>query len=100
MPAEPRAPLVAQLMGALALVVGGLVFAAALVSSVGLALSGESYYGTDRLAALIYGSLGAIVLLVGWRAHRRSDPAGRAAAASLARLSVFLGAVGLTLGVA
>lgn len=97
---EPKAAPGALLFGALSLIVSGLVLAAAVVSMIGMAAVGEPYQGSDLISAAVFGSLGAIVMWIGWRAYRRSDPAARAGAAILGRLAPVLGGTGLVVGVA
>lgn len=98
-PSEPRAPLGALVFGALSLIVSGLALATAVVSTSGMAIMGEPYTGTDLAAAATYGSLGALVSWIGWRAYRRDDPGARSSAAILGRLAPVLGGTGLLLGV-
>lgn len=88
-----------QLFGALALVVGGMCCTTAIASSIGMALGDEAYRGGDLLGAVVYGSLGAVIVWVGWRAHRRNDDARDVAAPILARIGPVLIGLGLVLGV-
>ena len=97
---EPKAGPSALLFGALSLLVSGLSLAAAIVSTIGMAVVGEAYEGSDLLYAATFGGLGAITLFIGWRAFRRGDPGSRAGAAILARLAPVLGGMGLLLGIA
>lgn len=99
-PSEPKAAPGPLLFGALSLLVSGLAFAASVVSTIGMAVVGEPYEGSDLWSAVIFGGLGAVVLTIGWRAHRRDDPGARASAAILARLAPVLGGAGLLLGIA
>jgi hypothetical protein len=99
-PSEPKAAPFAVLFGALSLAVSGLALAAAVVSTIGMAVVGEPYEGSDLGSAVTFGGFGAVVLAIGWRAYRRDDPGAGAGAAILARLAPVLGGAGLLLGIA